>query len=209
MVDFILVGVSLVSAVIGAQVYRRWHERRRRGVENARNVEAERILALLSARQPGVWDADDLRERVETTARELWTLATKTELDRLRTWIHPELLNRHLQAWQPRATRRELRATFRTPPAFVQVVEGGPGPDRVIARVEASVEGDWLDAAGKRVKRDRRATVVSYHHWIHIDGQGWRLDQIEPQPPIGEPPPSSVACRIMPLGASEESGTQA
>jgi len=208
-VDFVLIGVSVVSALVGAQVYRRWNMRRRRGVESARNVEAERIVALLSSRQPGVWDADDLRERVETTARDLWTLPTLAAMERLQTWVHPELLSRTQRAWVPRAVRRELRAAFRSPPAFVQVVEGGPGHDRVIVRIEASVEGDWLDAAGKRLRRDRRSPEVTYHHWTHIDGQGWRLDQIEALAPVGEPPPSSVACRILPLAASEESGTQA
>lgn len=207
--DFVLIGVSVVSAFLGAQAYRRWNMRRRRGVENARNVEAERIVALLSSRQPGVWDADDLRERVESTARDLWTLPTPADMERLQTWVHPELLGRTQRAWVSRAVRRDLRAAFRSPPSFVQVVEGGPGPDRVIVRIDAAVEGDWLDAAGKRLRRDRRGAEVSYHHWTHIDGQGWRLDQIDPLAPIGEPPPSSVACRIQPMGASEETGSQA
>jgi hypothetical protein len=208
-VDFVLIGVSVVSAFVGAQIYHRWNMRRRHGVESARNVEAERIVALLSSRQPGVWDADDLRERFESTARDLWTLPTAAAMERLQTWVHPELLTRTLRTWVPRAVRRELRAAFRSPPAFVQVVEGGPGHDRVIVRIEASVEGDWLDAAGKRLRRDRRNVELTYHHWTHIDGQGWRLDQIEAQAPVGEPPPSSVACRILPLATSEESGTQA
>ena len=207
--DPVVVACCIVAAIVGATTYRRLTSRRRQGAENARNVEAERILALLSARQPGVWDVDDMRDRVHATARDLWTLATRTDLERLQTWVHSDLLAETLRTWPARAFRREMRASFPHPPAFVQVVEGGPGEDRVIARVEAALEGDWLDIDGRRVRHERRPMTVSYHHWTHIDGQGWRLDHITSVPPVGEPPPSSVSCRIMPQGASEETGSNA
>lgn len=204
----ILVGVFAAAAFVGATTYRRFAERRRRGVEAARNVEAERIIALLSARQPGVWDIDDLRDRVGTTARDLWAAPDRAALDRLQTWIHADLLGETLRAWPARAERREARVKLLQPPAFIHVAEGGQTPDRVIARVEAEVEADWLDGQGKRLKRERRTSLATYHHWTHIDGQGWRLDAIAPLPPVGEAPPSSVACRILPQGAAEEAESE-
>lgn len=207
--DPIIVGVFAAAAFVGATTYRRYTERRRRGVEAARNVEAERIIALLSSRQPGVWDIDDLRERVATTASELWAAPDRASLERLQTWVHGDLIAEALRAWPARAERREAKVKLLQAPAFLHVTEGGPGPDRVIARVEAEVEGSWLDGAGKRIRRERRTATATYHHWTHIDGQGWRLDQVAPLPPVGESPPSSVACRIMPEGATEESESQA
>lgn len=207
--DPIVVGVFTAAAFVGATTYRRWTERRRRGVEAARNVEAERIIALLSTRQPGVWDIDDLRERVATTARDLWAAPDRAALERLQTWVHPDLLGETARTWPARAERREMKVKLLQPPAFIHVAEGGQAPDRVIARVEAEVEGDWLDGAGKRLRRERRTSLATYHHWTHIDGQGWRLDKIQPLPPVGVDPPSSVACRILPQGASEETESQA
>jgi hypothetical protein len=208
-VEPIVVGVFSVAAFVGATAYRRWSERRRRGVEAARNVEAERIIALLSSRQPGVWDVDDLRERVATTARDLWSAPDREALARLETWVHPDLLGEQARTWPPRAERREVRVKFVQAPAFLHVAEGGPDHDKVIARVESEIEGAWLDAHGKRLRRERRGAAATYHHWIHIDGQGWRLETIAPEPPVDAPPPSSVACRILPQGASEETGSQA
>lgn len=207
--DPIVVGVFAAAALVGATTYRRFSERRRRGVEAARNVEAERIIALLSARQPGVWDIDDLRERVATTAKDLWAAPDRPALERLRTWVHADLLAQVTRAWPARAERREVKVKLLAPPAFFHVAEGGPDPDRVIARVEAEVEGAWLDAGGKRVRRERRTSGATWHHWTHIDGQGWRLDQVLDLPPLDAPPPSSVACRILPQGASEETESQA
>lgn len=207
--DPIVVGVFAAAAFVGATTYRRWTERRRRGVEAARNVEAERIIALLSARQPGVWDIDDLRERVATTARDLWAAPDRAALERLRTWVHPDLLGETVRAWPARAERREMKVKLLQPPAFIHIAEGGEDADRVIARVEAEVEGTWLDGDGKRLRRERRTSLATYHHWTHIDGQGWRLDRIAPLPPVGEGPPSSVACRILPQGASEETESSA
>ena len=204
-----LVGVFALAAFVGATTDRRFSERRRRGVEAARNVEAERIIALLSARQPGVWDIDDLRERVGATATDLWSAPDRPALDRLQTWVHADLLAQVAKDWPARAERREVKVKLLAAPAFFHVAEGGPGPDRVIARVTAEVEGAWLDGGGKRVKRDRRAASTTWHHWTHIDGQGWRLDQVAALPPLDAPPPSSVACRILPQGATEESESQA
>lgn len=193
--------IAILAAVAGAIAgasFRRFKTRRRSGVDVARNVEAERIIAMLSARQPGVWDVDDLRDRIAETARDLWSLSTRDDMARLQTWVHADLLEETLSIWPARAIRREVRVTFRGQPAFIHVAEGGDDDDRLIARLDAACEGAYMDAKGRRLKRDHRPLRSSYHHWVHIDGQGWRLDSIALQPPTSVDPPSSVSCRILP-----------
>lgn len=196
-----------LAAVAGALLHRRLL-RRRLGKETARYVEAERIIALLSSRQPGVWDQEDLRERVQKMARDLWSLPTREALTQLQTWVNPGLLRESLGGWPSRGDRREVTVRFTSPVAFVHVNEGGPGPDRLIARLNASLESAWYDARGRLLKKERQGARASYHTWIHIDGQGWQLDAILDTAPAHEPPPSSVSCRILPPDAASEAAVR-
>ncbi|MNS07294.1 hypothetical protein D3C72_387340 [compost metagenome] len=193
-----------VAALLAGRAFR-WRRRRRLAQETARLVEAERIVALLSARQPGVWDQDELRSRVEGTARDLWSLPTRDAMAPLAMWIAPSILNQHLDRWPARAERREVRLRMLEPASFVQVQEGGE-QDRLVARLRAQWEAIWHDARGRVIRRERRAAFRTYHAWVHIDGQGWQLTAISTEPPLEEPAPSSVACRIMPQDAAEGIG---
>lgn len=202
--DVPFAALCFASVAFAASLVTRWRMRARQGRDTARYVEAERIIAMLSARQPGVWDQEDLRERVQATARDCWSLPTREAMGRLQSWVGPDLLAELNRAWPQGCESREVTVRFATPISFVQVNEGGPGPDRLIARVNAGWEGNWLDANGQPRKRERKAVHVSYHTWIHIDGQGWQLEAIADRAPEGEPPPSSVTCRILPQELAEE-----
>lgn len=195
---------AAAAAVAGAWLTRRflWKQR---GESVARHVEAERIVALLSARQPGVWDAEDLRERVVERAKACWGSGTLADLARLETWVAPRLLA-ELQAWPKGAERREVALRLEERARFVAVTEGGPGPDRMIARVMAGWEASYLDAAGKRVKVERQAFGPSFHTWLHVDGQGWVLEAMSSEEPPGEPPPSSTMVRVMPRAEATDDG---
>lgn len=203
----LLIAFAISAAAMGAGLLVRIREQQRQAAEQARHVEAERIVALLSARQPGVWDHEDLRARMQDTARDLWSLGTREDLARLDTWVNPLLLDAEKNAFPARAVRREAVVTYKAPVRFMQVNEGGPEVDRVIARLSASRESTWLDAQGKKVKHERQGTADTFHIWIHIDGQGWHLEAIAKQPPTNEPPPSSVSCRILPQTPVEEKRT--
>jgi hypothetical protein len=200
----LLVAFAISAAAMGAGLLVRMREQKRQAAEQARHVEAERIVALLSARQPGVWDHEDLRTRMQDTARDLWSLSTREDLARLDTWVAPALVDAEKSAFPMKSVRREAVVTFKAPVRFMQVNEGGPEVDRVIARLTASREATWLDQAGRKLKHERQGTTVTYHTWIHIDGQGWHLEAIAKQPPTNEPPPSSVSCRILPQTPVEE-----
>jgi hypothetical protein len=200
--DVPLTAFVFASAALAASLMQRWRMRKKDGNDTARYVEAERIVSMLSARQPGVWDQEDLRERVQAIAKDVWSLPTLEALGQLQSWVNPHLLEQVKRAWPGRGERREVDVRFTAPVSFVQVNEGGPGPDRLIARLTAGWEGAWLDAQGRPVKKERRAPHATYHTWIHIDGQGWQLDAIADRPPTGEPPPSSVTCRILPQEAA-------
>lgn len=199
----VLVAIAIAAASLGTGMLVRMREQQRQAQEQARHVEAERIVALLSARQPGVWDQEDLRARMQETARELWSLPTREALGRLETWVSPALLDAERQAFPARADQREAVVTYKAPVTFVQVNEGGATADRVIARLTASRESTWLDAKGRKLKHERQGPTVTYHTWIHIDGQGWHLEAIARRAPEGEPPPSSVTCRILPQAPVE------
>jgi hypothetical protein len=203
-VEQILLSLLVTLAAMLTGQYYRWQRRQRQARETARLVEAERIIALLSGTQPGVWDQDELRARVESTARELWSLPTREDLARLSQWVQPAVLAPITADWPARAARREVRLRFQEPAAFVQVHEGGE-QDRVVARLRAQWEATWLDATGREVKRERRAAFRSYHSWVHIDGLGWQLTAVSAEPPLEEPPPSSVSCRILPGEPVEQS----
>lgn len=194
----VLIAIAIAAASLGVGMLVRMSEQKRQTHEQARHVEAERIVSLLSSRQPGVWDHEDLRARMQETARDLWSLPTRDDLGRLETWVSPTLLDGERQTFPPKAARREAVVTYKAPVSFIQVNEGGPTADRVIARLTASREATWLDEKGRKVKQERQGTAVTYHTWIHIDGQGWQLEAIAKRPPEGEPPPSSVSCRILP-----------
>ena len=198
-----LVSFLITLVALSTSHYYRWRQRQRQALETARLVEAERIIALLYATQPGVWDQEELRARVESTARDLWSFPRRDEADPLAQWVHPDLITRALSSWPARAERREVTVKLLEPVAFVQVQEGGE-QDRLVARLRAQWEATWLDAAGRAIKRERRRLVRTYHAWVHIDGRGWQLTGISDEPPMQEPPPSSVACRIMPQAAPEE-----
>lgn len=203
----LFVASCAIAAIAGAAFYRAYARNQARAA-TARSVEAERIIALLSSKQPGVWDQDDLRTRVAQVAGDLWAIPTLGELDRLQTWVHPDLIARVRQAWPARAARRDLKVTFQTPVSFVAVHEGGPGQDRLVARLDTRMEGQYLDPDGRRVRAERRARAATYHSWIHIDGQGWRLESIGDDMPNLDPS-SSVTCRIMPQGATTGEETEA
>lgn len=191
-----------LAAVLAGQVYR-WRRAQRQTRETARLVEAERIVSLLSAQQPGVWDHDELRMRVETTARDLWSLPSREEMARLALWVQPAVLEPALARWPDASARREVKLRVLEAPSFVQVHEGGD-QDRLVARLRAQWEATWVDPKGRVIRRERQRTFRSYHAWVHIDGQGWQLAAIAPSSPLEEPPPSSVSCRILPQASAGE-----
>jgi hypothetical protein len=197
--------VSLAAMLTGQALRQR--RRARSARETARLVEAERIVSLLSGRQPGVWDQDDLRDRVESTARELWSAPDREAIARVAMWAEPPVVEREIGSWPASAVRREATVRFSERASFVQVQEGGDA-DRVVARLRASWEASWFDARGKRVKREVQRLFRSYHAWVHIDGLGWQLRSITLTPPLDEAPPSSVSCRILPVAAETESKSQ-
>ena len=205
LLDIPLIALAFASAAFAGAFWQRRRSRLGNGSETARYVEAERIIAMLSARQPGVWDQEDLRDRIQKMARDFWSLPTREAFGQLQTWVNPALLKQAVLAWPGRSERREVTVRFTSPVAFIQVNEGGPGPDRLIARLSAQLESAWFDAKGKVFKKERRNARATYHTWIHIDGQGWQLDAVADTPPGGEPPPSSVSCRILPAALEEES----
>lgn len=189
---------SVVAAYMGATIYRRRAESRQHQLESSRNVEAERILSLLSARQPGVWDLDELRDVADRTARRFWAAPTREDLEAIQPWVRPEMVARQLARWPEAAVRREVIVTQPRPPVFVHVTEGGPGPDRVIVRFEAHISQDFFRADGVCIRTERHPVGASYHVWHHHDGQGWRLEAISERFPSEEPPSSALSCGIRP-----------
>jgi hypothetical protein len=204
--QFLVSLLVTLAALLAGQAYR-WRQAQRQARETARLVEAERIISLLSAQQPGVWDHEELRMRVETTARDLWSLGTREEMAHLAMWVQPDVLAPALARWPQDTARREVRVRMVEPPAFVQVHEGGE-QDRVVARLRAQWEATWLNAKGRVIRRERQRAFRSYHTWVHIDGQGWQLSAISAEPPLQEPAPSSVTFRILPQVATEEKGAR-
>lgn len=196
--------LAAAAAVAGAWFTRQWLAKRQ-GQAVARHVEAERIVALLSARQPGVWDVDDLRERVVERAKACWASSSLEDLARLETWVSPRLLA-ELRAWPQGATKREVRLRMEERPRFVSVTEGGGGPDRLVAKLMAGWDAIYLDARGKRVKQERRSYGPSFHTWLHVDGQGWMLDAMGGEEPMDEPAPSSVMVRVLPRAEAADDG---
>ncbi|MEB3328071.1 MAG: hypothetical protein VKQ33_02430 [Candidatus Sericytochromatia bacterium] len=191
--------LGVVGAYMGATWLRRRVALRRRELESSRNVQTERILSLLASQQPGVWDAEELRDLVARTATAFWSAPTQEALERQQAWVRPEMLSRQAALWPPTAVRREVAVTLARPPAFVHVTEGGPGVDRVVARLEAHISQDFFQADGACIRSERHPTTASYHLWHHEDGQGWRLEAISEHFPTHEPTPSSVAVGIHPL----------
>jgi hypothetical protein len=202
--EFYAAPLAITAAAFVAGLFQRRKARQQAALERARHVEAERIIALLSGKQPGVWDQDELRSRIQATARDFWALPTLAELAALETWVAQPLLDELKARWPKGAARRLATVQFRVPVAFMQVHEGGPGPDRLIARLVGLRETTWLDEADRRVRHERKAPFATYHSWIHIDGQGWRLEDVASQLSADEPPPSSVSCRILPQASPEE-----
>lgn len=201
--ESVLFPILITVAAVGAGLAVRMREATRQTRETARMVEAERIVALLSNRQPGVWDQDELRSRVQQTARDFWLAPTREALAGLAQWVGPELLASAREAWPSASVKRESTVAFEGRVAFMHVSEGGEPADRLIARLVAKRETRWLDANGKAFKHDRPRTTATFHTWIHIDGQGWQLTAIAEAMPSSEPPPSSVSCRILPQPATE------
>lgn len=203
MLESVLFPIVITAAALGAGLAVRVRAAQRQTRETARMVEAERIVALLSSRQPGVWDQDELRHRVQQTARDFWTAPTREALAGLAQWVGPDLLASARQHWPSASVKREATVAFEGRVAFMHVAEGGPHADRLIARLVAKRETRWLDANGKAIRHDRQRVSQTFHTWIHIDGQGWQLTAIAEAMPTSEPPPSSVSCRILPQAASE------
>lgn len=195
--DSYLAPLAITAAAIAAGAARRWRAYRLQALETARHVEAERIIALLSAKQPGVWDQEDLRDRMRGIAEQLWSAPTRDALAPLEPWVSASLLAQALREWPPRAARREVKLEF-APVAFMQVHEGGPRSDRVVARVIVRRETAWYDAQNRLLRRRREGSRTTYHTWEHVDGQGWHLEAIAPGAPTAEVPPYSVSCRILP-----------
>jgi hypothetical protein len=202
MMQSVLLAIS--GVLVGALAYRYWLFRHSSLAVAARQAETERIVAALSSKQPGVWDADDLRERVLSIARDLWSAPTRADIDRVQMWVHPELLTRVINEWPTRGVRRDVVVQFKEPPHFVHVMEGGPGADSLTARVVASIEAVYFDSRAKQIKRVRKGPRATYHRWVHIDGQGWRLDGITHHLPVDEPSPHSVSYRVLASPDAEE-----
>jgi hypothetical protein len=194
--------VGVVSAYMGATWLRRRQATQRRELESARNVQSERILSLLAGQQPGVWDAEELRDLVTRTAVAFWSAPTREALEGQQAWVRPDMLSRQAALWPADAVRREAAVTLARPPVFVHVTEGGPGVDRVIARFEAHISQDFFLADGTCIRTERHPVTASYHLWHHEDGQGWRLEAISERFPSHEPIPSSVAVGIRPVPGS-------
>ncbi|MEB3197865.1 MAG: hypothetical protein VKP62_11750 [Candidatus Sericytochromatia bacterium] len=137
-----------------------------------------------------------MRNRVGEVASRYWSADTPAALRQLQQWVHPSMVEAQLARWPEGAQRRDGRVELITPPAFVHVVEGAPSGDRLIARLEARIAQDFFDAQGRCIRTERHPPEFSYHHWRHIDGQGWQLEGITAHFPRGEAPPSSVACGL-------------
>ena len=196
--ELLLILTCAVSAWLGASLYRAYTGRRVSREMSARNVETERILAQLSAQQPGIWDLDELRAHVERVAEQFWAAPTPLELEVVKNWVRRDMVEAQLSRWPAAAVRREAVVTLEHPAAFVHVTEGGNGPDRVIARLSARIAQDFINAEGRCIRTERHPAWPSYHHWVHIDGQGWQLEAITETFPRREAPPSSVSCGIVP-----------
>ncbi|HEY9721207.1 MAG TPA: hypothetical protein V6D47_04290 [Oscillatoriaceae cyanobacterium] len=195
--DSYLAPLAFTVAAIGAGLARRWRVYRQHALETARHVEAERIIAMLSAKQPGVWDQEDLRSRMREIAERLWSAPTRDALAQLEPWVSAQVLAQALHDWPARSVRREVALEF-APVAFMQVHEGGPQNDRVVARLIVRRDSSWLDAEDHVLRRRREGARTTYHTWLHVDGRGWHLEAIAPSPPNAELPPYSVSCRILP-----------
>lgn len=205
--ELLLILTCALSAWLGASVYRAYTGRRDLRQMSARNVETERIIALLSAQQPGIWDSEELRAHVQRVAQEFWAAPTPAALEVVKNWVRSEMVDVQLARWPAGAVRREVEVSFEHPPAFVHVEEGLETPDRVIARLSARIAQDFINAEGRCIRTERHPAWPSYHHWIHIDGQGWQLEAITENFPRRENPPSSVTCGITPEGARAPSGS--
>jgi hypothetical protein len=196
--------VGFVAAYMGATLVRRRLSAQRRELESSRNVQTERILALLASQQPGVWDVEELRDLVTRTASAFWGAPTREALEGLQAWVQPEMLSQQAARWPVEAVRREAVVTMARPPVFVHVTEGGPGTDRVVVRFEAHIAQDFFRADGVCIRTERHPAGASYHLWHHEDGQGWRLEGISERFPTQEPIPSSTAVGIRPLHGSTQ-----
>lgn len=195
----------LMPLVIGGSAFvfgffQRLRQFRRDQEQLARHVQAERILALLSQRQPGVWDHEDLKARIGQTAIELISAPTPEALAPLRAWVVPALLE---QAWLKNAERREVNAQLEGTVSIMQLHEGGPGPDEVVARLTLRHETTWR-RDGRVMKKQRLRPTKFYHHWRHIDGQGWQLEAITRSIDPAAAPPYSLSCRILPPNHAAE-----
>lgn len=202
--ESLLFPLLITAAALGAGLAVRLRENKRLTHETARMVEAERIVALLSSRQPGVWDQDELRSRIQQTARDFWTAPTREALSGLAQWVGPALVAEGREAWPAASVKREATLTIEGRVAFMFVSEGGEDGDRLIARMVARRETRWLDASGKTVRHERGRGKASFHTWVHIDGQGWQLVAIADRLPENAPPASSVTCRILPQQAEPQ-----
>ncbi|MEB3283888.1 MAG: hypothetical protein VKN33_01195 [Candidatus Sericytochromatia bacterium] len=194
--ELLLIVTSAVSAWLGAYLYGRYTERRDNIKLSTRNVETERIIALLSVHQPGIWDSDELRAQMQRVAEEFWSAPTPEALEVVKNWVREEMVETQLSRWPTGAMRREVAVTFEHPPAFVHVQEGDPGPDRVIARLSARIAQDFINAEGRCIRTERHPAWPSFHHWVHIDGRGWQLEAITETFPRREGPPQSSSCNI-------------
>lgn len=166
--------LSAAAAAAGALLARALG-RRKLAREAGRRVESERMLAMLSALQPGVWDVDELRALVAERFGRWLCASTPGELAALETWVSPA----RLQEARSRRTRPAPVTASRV--AFVHVEEGDSG-DRVVARVS--------------YRQGARARLA-YATFRHVDGQGWLLMETGSHLPHGLGAPRSVRCRMV------------
>lgn len=156
----------------------------------ARRVEAERLLALLSDQQPGVWDAETLKGLIAQVSAAFVSPPSREALERLAPWVASDVLAARTQRFG-----RRHPAVKAISVAILQLQEGGDAPDQVVARVR-------LRRAGRAVAP--RAGLL-FETWRHHDGHGWRLEALASATEPDLPPSFSVSCRVMPSAGSEVS----
>jgi hypothetical protein len=200
-----LMPLACVSTAFLGALYQRIRAERHIQTERARQLETERIVSVLSAKQPGVWDQDELRQWTSAIAREFWSAPTPETIARLQGRVSPELLAAAQAHWPHGAVRRDFQVRLSGPVVFIHVVEGAPWGDRLIIQVKAEWEGRFFDRTGLALKHEKQKRFVSFHTWAHTDGFGWELQAIDKRPPLLVTPPTSVSCRLMPELAFEES----
>lgn len=170
-----LASLAFGAAAAAGAILARALTRRRRAREAGRRVESERLLALLAAMQPGVWDVEELRALVADRFGRWAAADTPGALAALETWISPARLT---EARKRRGRRAPVTAAR---VAFVHVEEGTAEGDRVVARVSY---------------RQGVRPGLAYVTFRHVDGQGWLFMEAGAKLPRGLGAPRSIRCRM-------------